>query len=155
MAKCSNVKNQHLSQLHFGSVLYPQRSRLIGVGRVLEAARKMKESWPIGSPCWILEQNLFLLSSLQASANLFCTVSLNGGQSSHFWVSVLFQMALDALGKVVLLMSISDYLAGRRVLLVAIVIPASFWNAREEWKKVISLIRGIVRYNYSRWVGQN
>ena len=97
----------------------------VGVGRVSEASRNIKESWPIGSPCWILEQNLFLLSSLQASANLFCTVSLNR-RSSHFWVSVLFQMALDALGKVVLLMSISDYLAGRRMLLVAIVIPASF-----------------------------
>ena len=120
MAKCSNVKNQHLSQLHFGSVLYPQRSRLIGVGRVLEAARKVKESWPIGSPCWIFDLTLFLLSSIQASANLFCTVSLNG-RSSHFLVFVLFQMALDALNKVILLMSIR-----RRGLVVAKVIPASF-----------------------------
>lgn len=126
-----------LQRGNFESVLYHQWAKFIGVGSVSEAACKMNESWPAGRPCWILAQTLFFFSNLQVSENLLWTVSLERW-SSHLWESKLFQIILDALGKVDRLMSDRYCLARRRVSVVAGAIPASLRKAGEESREAIS-----------------
>ena len=71
---CRVVGEVELHKSQWASVQSYHRLKLRGVGRVLEPAHRRKDSWPAGSPCWILFQTLLSLSSYDISKKLFWTL---------------------------------------------------------------------------------
>ena len=69
---CRVMGKVELHKSQWASVRRFQCLKLRGIGRVSDPASRKKDSWPVGSPCWILFQTLLSLSSCEIS--LFWTL---------------------------------------------------------------------------------
>ena len=106
-------------RLHLELTRDLQHLRSRGVGRVSEAARRMKDSWPGGKSPNVRFHTLFSFSREQASLNFLWTVSLSRLESHFFFLASTWIERAD-LCKVCLLIDAielqSGYLSGSRIL---------------------------------------